>query len=197
MEPWRRDLVRGTALVVPIALVVAVFVVLYGWVAALGVPAGYPEPVRVAAVAVGFAAVVVTLGRVMNTALGPLLDDAADSTANRLPVLRVVYNAAKFTIRRLLSNDERVRRPVKVESWPGQWMTGFRTGVRAPDGDVMVFLPGAPDPTSGLIVSADPDRVEETDESVSAALVRIVSCGFSNGEEIDGRRPDGDGGRGD
>jgi uncharacterized membrane protein len=192
METWRRDLVRGLALVVPTALVVAVCVVLYGWVAALGVPSGYPEPIRVAAVLGGFVAVVLTLGRAMNTAFGPLLDGAADSTANRLPVLRVVYNAAKFTTRRLLSNDERISRPVKVESWPGQWMTGFRTGVRAPDGDVMVFLPGAPDPTSGLIVAADPDRVEETDESVSAALIRIVSCGFSNGDDFGGRSRDSD-----
>ena len=187
MEPWRRDLVRGLALVVPVALVVGVCLLLYEWVAALGVPAGYPAPVRVALVVVGFVAVVIALGRVMSTALGPFVDRATDATANRLPVLRVVYNAAKFTTRRLLAGDERTRTPVKVESWPGQWMTGFRTGVRAPDGDVMVFLPGAPDPTSGMVVAVDPDHVEETDETVSAALVRIVSCGFSNGDDFEER----------
>ncbi len=178
-------MVRGLALVVPVALVVAVCAILYTWVASLGVPEGYPAPVRVALVVIGFVCVVITVGRVMSTALGPFVDDAMDATANRLPVLRVVYNAAKFTTRRLLANDERTRKPVKVESWPGQWMTGFRTGVRAPDGDVMVFLPGAPDPTSGMLVAADPDRVEDADESASAALIRIISCGFSSGDEFD------------
>lgn len=187
MEQWRRDLVRGLALVVPVALVVAICVFLYQQIAALGVPPGYPAPIRVAAVLVVFVVVVVLLGRVMGTAIGPFVDGAADATANRLPVLRVVYNAAKFTTRRLLAGDERTRTPVKVESWPGQWMTGFRTGVRAPDGDVMVFLPGAPDPTSGLLVAADPDRIEESDETVSQALVRVISCGFSNGNDVDDR----------
>jgi uncharacterized membrane protein len=184
MESWRRDLVRGLALVVPVSVVLAVCAFLYTRVAALGVPAGYPAPVRVGLLAVGFVAVVVVLGRVMSTALGPFVDDAADTTINRLPVVRVVYNAAKFTIRRLLADDGRAREPVKVESWPGQWMTGFKTGVRAPDGDVMVFLPGAPDPTSGLLVAADPDRIEETDETASAALIRIISCGFSSGDDF-------------
>ena len=178
-------MVRGLALVVPVALVLGVCLLLYDWVASLGVPAGYPAPVRVVVIVAAFVAFVVVLGRVMGTALGPFVDRATDATANRLPVLRVVYNAAKFTTRRLLAGDERTRTPVKVESWPGQWMTGFRTGVRAPDGDVMVFLPGAPDPTSGLLVAADPDRIEEADESISSALIRIISCGFSNGEEFE------------
>ncbi|MFD1515801.1 DUF502 domain-containing protein [Halomarina rubra] len=188
METWRRDLVRGLALVVPVALVLAVCLLLYDWVAALGVPPGYPAPIRVGVVVLAFVAVVVTVGRVMGTAIGPFVDRAADSSVNRLPVLRVVYNAAKFTIRRLLSGDERTRTPVKVESWPGQWMTGFRTGVRAPDGDVMVFLPGAPDPTSGMLVAVDPDHVEESDETISAALIRVISCGCSNGEDFGERK---------
>lgn len=56
-------------------------------------------------------------------------------------------------------------------------MAGFKTGNCAPDGREVVFIPTAPNITTGFIV--------ELDGSVEDALTRVISCGFGEAPQQD------------
>jgi uncharacterized membrane protein len=58
-------------------------------------------------------------------------------------------------------------------------MTAFKTGRRTEDGRVVLFMPTAPNITTGFVIEVDPADVTETDETVEEALTRILSAGFA------------------
>jgi len=80
------------------------------------------------------------------------------------------------------STDE-LQAPVKLETWDGLRMTAFKTGKTTSDGRELLFLPTAPNITTGFVVEVDPDRYEETGESVEDALTRVLSAGFGDTDE--------------
>jgi uncharacterized membrane protein len=62
-------------------------------------------------------------------------------------------------------------------------MTGFKTGKRTDDGRDILFLPTAPNITTGFVVEVDPDSYTEVDETVEEALTRVLSAGFGDTKE--------------
>ena len=64
-------------------------------------------------------------------------------------------------------------------------MTAFKTGKRTEDGRDVLFLPTAPNITTGFVVEVDPDAYEETDERVEDALTRVLSAGFGETNTTD------------
>ena len=67
---------------------------------------------------------------------------------------------------------------MKLEIWNGMRLTAFTTGKRTADGRLLIFLPTAPNVTSGLLLEIEPEKVIETEEHVEDALSRILSAGF-------------------
>ena len=43
-----------------------------------------------------------------------------------------------------------------------------------------MFLPTAPNITTGFVIEVDPDDITETDERVEEALTRVLSAGFGD-----------------
>jgi uncharacterized membrane protein len=62
-------------------------------------------------------------------------------------------------------------------------MTAFKTGKTTSDGKVVLFMPTAPNITTGFVMELDPEDVEPTDETVEEALTRILSAGFAEQQE--------------
>ena len=62
-------------------------------------------------------------------------------------------------------------------------MTAFKTGREAPDGRKLLFLPTAPNITSGFVIEVDEEDIIETDENVEEALTRILSAGFGERDD--------------
>jgi uncharacterized membrane protein len=60
---------------------------------------------------------------------------------------------------------------------------------RTESGLVTLFLPGAPDPWSGTVVFASPDRVQPLATDFSTALRTFKSLGRTAAEVVDGRSP--------
>jgi uncharacterized membrane protein len=118
---------------------------------------------------------------------------------NHLPGLRVVYNASKMAVETALSGTDELQTPVKVETWDGLRMTAFKTGKQTEDGRDLLFLPTAPNITTGFVVEVHPDEYEETNESVEEALTRVLSAGFGETNEtavsdlFEGTKGDGTG----
>lgn len=195
MANWKRDIASGLVVVVPIVASFYVIVWLYGLVAGLTpeaivsaeeisgvVPENQAPPVaellRVGLALLVFVLLVLAIGYLMRTAVGALFEAAVDDVANRVPGLRVVYNASKMATETALGGADELQEPVKVNTWDGMRMTAFKTGKQAPDGRDVLFLPTAPNITTGFVVEVAPEEYQETDESVEEALTRVLSAGF-------------------
>ncbi|MFB6106578.1 MAG: DUF502 domain-containing protein [Halobacteriaceae archaeon] len=186
MSSWKRDAASGLVVLIPLLVTAYVVAWLYLAIAALPFLQNIEPPVlRVALTLVVFVLLVFAIGYLMRTALGSIVEAAIDDVMNRLPGLRVVYNASKMAIETALQGTDDLQKPVKLETWEGLRMTAFKTGQTTADGREVLFLPTAPNITTGFVVEVEPERLVETDERVEDALTRILSAGF--GERNDDR----------
>ncbi len=204
MATWKRDAASGLVVLVPIIVTLYVVVWLYNFIANVpflrevvrpayfGGNEGVAELVQVLLTLVIFGALVLSIGYLMRTALGGLVEGVIDNIFNRLPGLRVVYNASKMAVDTAVSGGTDLQAPVKLETWEGKRMTAFKTGKRTMDGREVVFLPTAPNITTGFVLEVDPDELTETNERVEEALTRILSAGFGESEEVEVAVPSSD-----
>ncbi|WP_276280214.1 DUF502 domain-containing protein [Halorussus caseinilyticus] len=183
MSSWKRDAASGLIVLLPILVTLYIVHWLFKQIARIPIP-GVADPVyRVALTIVVFTMLVLSVGYMMRTAVGSLVEGAIDGMMNRLPGLRVVYNASKMAAETALSDSTDLQAPVKVQVWSGMRMTAFKTGKTTDDGRELLFLPTAPNITTGFVVEVEPTDFEETDESVEDALTRILSAGFGETSE--------------
>ncbi|MFB6227567.1 MAG: DUF502 domain-containing protein [Halobacteriales archaeon] len=200
MSNWKRDVTSGLIILVPI--IVTLYVVLWIYGAIANVPilsavidkdslppvmlgdevllgdATVAELVRFVITLVTFGLLVLSIGYLMRTALGDVFERGVDDLINRIPGLRIVYNASKMAVETAVTGGGELQAPVKLETWDGMRMTAFKTGKRTADGREIVFLPTSPNITTGFVVEVDPDDLTETDERVEDALTRVLSAGF-------------------
>ncbi len=193
MAAWKRDFASGLVVLVPVLVTAYVVTWLYrrvvsvspqslvesGVLAPVGL-AGAAEVVSVLLTLVVFVAFVFAIGYLMRTTVGSAVEGVLDGLANRLPGLRVVYNASKMAAETALGGADSLQAPVKLETWNGLRMTAFKTGKQTDDGRAVLFLPTAPNITTGFVVEVEQSAFTEIDESVEDALTRILSAGFGD-----------------
>jgi len=200
MATWKRDAASGLVVLVPIIVTLYVVLWLYGAIANVPlletivnaenfVPvsvgnevifgaAAQAELARVVLTLLLFGALMLSIGYLMRTAVGGILEETIDDLINRVPGLRIVYNASKMAVETTLSGGSDLQAPVKLETWDGMRMTAFKTGKRTSDGREIVFLPTAPNITTGFVLEVEPGNLTDTDETVEEALTRVLSAGF-------------------
>jgi uncharacterized membrane protein len=202
---WKRDFASGLIVLLPFLVTTYVILYLYGILASAAViPAINSELLlslglssqtannetilelaRVTTALVIFILIVFSTGYLMRTAVGDILEAVLDDLMNQVPGLRVVYNASKMAIETAVGGTEDLQKPVKLEVWDGMRMTAFKTGKTTDDGREVLFLPTAPNITTGFVIEVDPADYEPTDERVEDALTRILSAGFGDTNEKD------------
>src|SRR4030043_848793 len=108
----------------------------------------------------------------------------------RIPLIKTVYTLGKQLADALaLPEKGAFKRVVMVEHFrPGVWSGGFVTATLK-DRDtgedmVRVFIPTAPNPTSGFVVMLKSSQVREVDWSVHEAMNSIISGGMVGPERI-------------
>jgi uncharacterized membrane protein len=196
----KRDAARGLVVLVPFIVTLYVLAVIYNAIAGLPVIEDIDYVLfglfnlswlRVPLTLAVFGLLVLAVGYLMRTATGPLVERAVDDVMNQLPGLRVVYNASKMAVETAVTGTGELQAPVKLETWDGLRMTAFKTGKRTEDGRDVLFLPTAPNITTGFVIEVEPEVYTETDERVEDALTRILSAGFgetnASGVDIDVR----------
>jgi uncharacterized membrane protein len=183
MSSWKRDAASGLVVLLPIIVTLYIVHWLYKQIAQVPLPGVDNELYQVALTIVVFTMLVLSVGYMMRTAVGSLVEGAIDGVMNRVPGLRVVYNASKMAAETALSDTTDLQAPVKLETWEGMRMTAFKTGKTTEDGRELLFLPTAPNITTGFVVEMDPSDFEETDETVEDALTRVLSAGFGETSE--------------
>ena len=190
MSTWKRDIASGLVVILPLG--VLFFVIHWLYVRIVGLPLisnldltqlGIPtELVPMARIFVALALIltlILAVGYLMRTTAGSVFEAVLDDTINRVPVLRVVYNASKLAVETALSGTDDLQEPVRLEVWPGIRMTAFRTGKKTRDGKIVLFMPTAPNITTGFVMEVEEERVEDTGERVEEALTRVLSAGFA------------------
>ena len=172
---WKRDFASGLVILVPIIVTLYIIAYLYGVIASTPflvlidaalleqfLPAGLVTPrtvtfTRVLLTVFVFILMVFSVGYLMRTAIGTLVEAGIDDLMNRLPGLRVVYNASKMAVETALGGTDELQEPVKIETWDGLRMTAFKTGQRAADGRELLFSPTAPNITTVFVIEVEPD----------------------------------------
>ncbi|ELZ03043.1 DUF502 domain-containing protein [Natrialba asiatica] len=209
MASWKRDFASGLIVLGPILITLYVIYWLYGLVAGvtpgiiLGeealiplIPGEADQAVQTREQLAQFLRVIVTLtvfivltfsvGYLMRTTIGGLVERLVDNVANRVPVMRVVYNASKMAAETAFGEQESLQKPVKIEVWDGLRMTAFKTGKVTEDGREILFLPTSPNITTGYVVEVHPERITELNEDVEDALTRVLSAGFGDADRTRG-----------
>jgi len=190
MSTWKRDIASGLVVLLPLGILL--FVINWLYVRIIGLPLinnldftqlGIPsELVPLARILVALALIttlILAVGYLMRTTAGRVFEATIDDTINRVPGLRVVYNASKLAVETALSGTDDLQQPVRLEVWPGIRMTAFKTGKKTRDGKIVLFMPTAPNITTGFVMEVEPERVEDTGEKVEEALTRVLSAGFA------------------
>lgn len=106
---------------------------------------------------------------------------------NRIPIVRSIYSGVKQVSDTLFSQKGNSFRKVVLIEFPqrGQWTLGFVvgdpgslvTGELGKQRLATVYVPTAPNPTSGYVLVVDPQELRELDISVDDAFKFHVSLG--------------------
>jgi uncharacterized membrane protein len=116
----------------------------------------------------------------------------------RIPVVRSIYSSVKQVSDTMLSPKGNAFRQVVLVEFPqpGQWTLAFIVGEPSASvqahlkGDmVTVYVPTAPNPTSGYVLLMSSERVREVDVTVDDALKFHVSLGVVTPGTSSGARP--------
>jgi len=182
MATWKRDFASGLVVLIPLLVTVFVLLWLYNNLAQIPIPIE-SDPLRVFLSLTVFVLLVFAVGYLMRTALGKVVERSIDDLMNQLPGLRVIYNASKMAVETVLSGTGELQAPVRVEVWDGLRMTAFKTGKTTSDGREVLFLPTAPNITTGFVIEVHSDRYTEVDEDLEDSLTRLLSAGFANADE--------------
>ena len=186
MSMWKRDAASGVIVLVPLIVIMVVANWVFRQIADLPfVTQIEPVALRVTVAIVVLIALTFAVGYLMRTTAGRIVESYIDAMMNRVPLVRVVYNASKLAVETALTGTDELQAPVRIETWPGMRMTAFKTGKRTADGREVLFMPTAPNITTGFVIEVKPERVEPTDERVEEALTRVLSAGFAEQAETE------------
>ena len=136
-------------------------------------------------------AVVFLVGLLARNFIGRQLLGFWEQMLAQIPIVRSIYSSVKQVSDTILTpNGQAFRKAVLVE-YPrkGIWTIGFAVGSPGEEtannlaklgvqGELQtVFVPTAPNPTSGFILILPHDQIHELDMSVDAALKFVISLG--------------------
>ncbi len=122
-------------------------------------------------------------GKAVKTSSGFEIEKLIDRLIGNIPFLGAIYRITKVTTEIVIEGTEELSKPVKIEV-AGMRMTAFKTGNTTDNGREILFMPTAPNISSGLIIEVKPENIIETDESPEQALTRTLSAGFGQSKPV-------------
>ena len=144
---------------------------------------------------IGFAVILIVIyltGLVVATVLGRRAVRFSESLMTKVPMVSQIYNTTKQVVDSLtLSQKGAFKEVVLVEfPRPGMQTVGFVTN-RVVDGSghelLNVFIPTAPNPTSGFFQMIPPGNTSRTNLSVEEGMKLVLSAGMVSPEVIESR----------
>lgn len=137
---------------------------------------------------VGLALIVVCVGWASQIAIGRRLLHWWNIGLARLPFARRIYSASSQIVQSVLDREEKLFQHCALIEFPGpgKWALGFETArppadieERTGEPSVTVFLPTAPNPTSGYLLILPRADVHRLTMSVEDGLKFVLSVGVA------------------
>jgi len=180
----RARLISGVLILIPIGVTVFVLKLVFSMLSSTAMPALRPflgelPPYVLSAVSAALMVFVIYLTGV----IGKNLFGRLFGVIKRLPMIGKVYAAAEQVVETFVNSSPANYEAVVMVTFPhkaGRGI-GFVMGtILDPDGRTLyrVFLPTAPNPTTGFLLFMPEEDVEFTDISVDAGIKLIVSGGM-------------------
>ncbi len=182
----RRTLVAGTLAAFPLIVTYWVVKWLFGLLDGLFAPIldhaiGFHIPGLGLLISL---AVFYLFGMLSANFLGRQVESGLELLMSRLPVLRAIYSSAKQVVETLSAGNKRHQQRVVLVEFPakGHFMVGFVTrdipaGAVHQEGTLAVFVPTAPNPTSGALLFLPESAVLPTGMSTEEAFKVVLSGG--------------------
>ncbi|MDF1654784.1 MAG: DUF502 domain-containing protein [Coxiellaceae bacterium] len=101
----------------------------------------------------------------------------------RIPLVRSIYGATKQVVHSVLSPSEQAFSRAVLIEFPrtGVWSVGFQTNSDFPHTDIenniTVFVPTAPNPTSGFMMIVREEQIRPLNITIEEAFKMIISVG--------------------
>ena len=125
------------------------------------------------------------LGFMATHVIGRRLLDRFELFMLRIPVAGSIYSGAKQVLQTIqgMGTGPKPKRAVVVEYlMPGSYLFGYATGHFTEAGShremTTVFVPTAPNPTTGLLIAVPADKVRDCDLTMEEATKMLVSGGL-------------------
>lgn len=198
----RRRLISGLFVLVPIGITVLTLSFVFNATASF-----IAEPVRMALgwalgegltsarviQAVSFALFVLLvyfIGLITTNILGQQLITLGEGLLLKIPVIKSIYSVSKQVVDAISSSNRNAFKSVVLIEFPraGVKSLGFVTGSfddKSGNRICKVFVPAAPNPTTGFLLFVAADEIHETGLSVEEAFKLIISGGVLSGQKID------------
>ncbi len=203
----RSVFLSGLFTVIPIAATLFFISFLYGLVAKMLVPLRHVQPFCLQRIPgsefVIVMLVILGIGIVLKVFIMNRLVDFLESMVNRIPLVRIVYSAAKIVVDFFKASDSALAKSRKVVLIPyprkGQYHLAFLLESAEATYEpiipehfkqfpgeryVKVFMPNSPNPTTGYFFIMPAAEVIETEISFEEAIKTLVSCGLMTPDSL-------------
>lgn len=191
LQRLRRTIMAGLTIIAPLGVTVWVLKTLFNWadgfsaplISQMAKPFGYPDfhiP------GLGFVLTFIILwiiGALATNVVGRSLWQFVREMLERLPLVRTIYAPVQQLTETLTSPDKAGFEKVVLVEYPrtGVWTLGFLASDVPREAEATpshsIFVPTAPNPTTGFMLIVPPEQLRPTDLSVEEALKMIVSAG--------------------
>ncbi|MBU1043606.1 MAG: DUF502 domain-containing protein [Candidatus Omnitrophica bacterium] len=139
-----------------------------------------------------FAIILYFTGMIASNVLGRKIFSILEHLSSKVPLIKTVYQVGKQLSNALALSDKQVfRKAVLVDYFnPGVRSIGFITGEinnkQTGEKLLKVFIPTAPNPTSGFLVILSESQTKDPQWTVEEALKMVISGGLIGPEEFAG-----------
>ena len=193
LQRLRRTIMAGLTIIVPLWLTGWVLKTLFNWADGFSAPLisqaarpfGYTDfhiP------GLGFILTFIILwvvGALATNVVGRSLWQFAREALEGLPLVRTIYAPIQQLVESLTSPGKAGFEKVVLVEYPriGMWTLGFLAGNVPREAEVApahsIFVPTAPNPTTGFMLIVPPEQLRPTELGVEEALKMIVSAGVA------------------
>jgi len=189
--------IAGTIVLTPIIATILIISWILGWIDQLPASQIFQiteiyylnQAIKLFSILILGALAVTITGRVVKTNIGFRLEKIFDRIVQKLPFIGKLYKIVKVSTDTILTGTDEFREPVKLD-FNGLRVTAYKTGNTTDDDREIIFLPTSPNITTGFVIEAEQEKLEEVDETVEEALTRTLSAGFATGEQKDTENTD-------
>lgn len=203
---FKRYLVTGLIVIIPLWLTFFIFVILFNWISAFATP--YLVPIldlfmpdktwalrlqKIISFIVSIASICF-LGFVTNRVFGKNILSWLEKILEKVPLLGTVHSAAKQFVRFVFGKDKKTGfKKVVFIPFPSKeaYSVAFQTGEQYVNGEkyVCTFMPTTPNPTTGFLFLFKESDIRYTSYSVEDAFQFIISIGVIS---LDKEKRDGE-----